>query len=54
MRTKFYSEILKRRDHSVNVGVNGKIILGWILGKYDEKVWTGFIWLGIGINGGLL
>jgi hypothetical protein len=45
---------LKGRDHSDNVGVDGKIILKWILGDWGVKVWTGFIWLRIGTNGGLL
>jgi hypothetical protein len=30
------------------------IILKWILDKQVEKMWTGFIWLRIGINDGLL
>jgi hypothetical protein len=34
---------LKGRDHSEDVGVYEKIILEWILGKWDGKVWTGFI-----------
>jgi hypothetical protein len=33
MHIKFLSESLKRRDRSENVGVDGKIILEWILGK---------------------
>jgi len=36
------------------IGVDGRIILEWILGKYDGKVWTVFIWLRIGTNDGLL
>jgi hypothetical protein len=32
MHTKLF-EILKGRDHSENLGVNGKIITEWILGK---------------------
>jgi hypothetical protein len=32
-----------------NLGVDGNIILEWILGK----VWTGCIWLRIGTSGGL-
>jgi uncharacterized membrane protein YjdF len=35
-------------------GVDGRIILEWILRKYDGKVWTGFIWLRIGNSGGFL
>jgi hypothetical protein len=34
-----------------NVGVNGRIILEWILGKECE-MWTGFIWVRIGTSGG--
>jgi hypothetical protein len=37
-----------------DLDVDGKIILEWILGKYGGKVLTGFIWLRIGISGGLL
>ena len=29
-------------------GVDGKIILRWIFRKWDEVVWTGSSWLGIG------
>jgi hypothetical protein len=25
----------------------------WILNKYFMRIWTAFIWLGIGFNGGL-
>jgi hypothetical protein len=47
-------ENLKGRDHSEDLGVDGKITLEWILGKYSGKVWTGFIWLSIGTSGKLL
>jgi hypothetical protein len=33
MHTKFCSENLKERDQSEDIGVDGKIILKWILGK---------------------
>jgi hypothetical protein len=36
------------------LGVDEKIILEWMLGKYGEKFWTGFIWLRIGTSGELL
>jgi hypothetical protein len=45
---------LKGRYHSESLDVDGKIILKRIVGKEDEKVRTGCIWLRIGINGGLL
>jgi hypothetical protein len=33
MRTKFWSENLKGREHLEELGVDGRIILEWILGK---------------------
>jgi hypothetical protein len=45
---------VKGRDHLENSRVDGRIILEWILKKYDGKVWNGFIWLGVGTGGGLL
>jgi hypothetical protein len=50
---KSWSEDLNGRDHSEDVGVDGKM-LEWALGKYGGEVWTGFNWLGIGTTGGLL
>jgi hypothetical protein len=38
MRAKFWPENLKGRYHSEDPGVDGRIILKWILGKYGEKV----------------
>jgi hypothetical protein len=43
---------LKGGDHSKDLGVDRKI-LEWILEKLCEKVWIRFIWLRIGIIGGL-
>jgi hypothetical protein len=37
----------------VVIGVDGSMILEWILGKQGVKLWTGFIWLRIGTSGGL-
>jgi Asp-tRNA(Asn)/Glu-tRNA(Gln) amidotransferase B subunit len=31
--TEFWSENVNERDHSENLGVDGRIILEWILGK---------------------
>jgi hypothetical protein len=38
-----------------DIGVDGRIILEWILGKHGGgKVWAGCIWLRIGTSGWLL
>jgi len=44
MSTKFWYENMK--NHSEDLGVDGKMVLEWILGN-DGKAWTGFIWLRI-------
>jgi hypothetical protein len=54
MRITSRLENLKGRDNLEDLGVDGKIILGWILRKQDGRVWTGFIWLSIGTSVGPL
>jgi hypothetical protein len=44
---------LNGRDHSEDLGVDGKLIVEWIVRKWGEKFWTGFIWLRIGTSDGL-
>jgi hypothetical protein len=46
--TKFEGRNLLR-----TVGVDGRILLKWILKERDGRVRIGFIWLRIGANGGL-
>jgi hypothetical protein len=45
---------LRERDHLVDPGVDGMIILRWIFRKWDVGVWNGLSWLRIGTGGGHL
>jgi hypothetical protein len=42
----------KGTDHLEDKGVDGKIILQWIVRRHGGKVWAGCICLRIGTNGG--
>jgi hypothetical protein len=48
MHTRFWLQNLKERRHFDRLGVNGRIILNWILNRQGGTTWTGFIWLRIG------
>jgi hypothetical protein len=52
MRTNIWSESLKGKDYSEDLGVDGKVISEWILEKCGGKVWTRCVWLRIGTSGG--
>jgi hypothetical protein len=54
MHVEIRSNNLKGKDHSEDLGVDGKIILERMLGKWGGKAWIGFIWLRIRTSGGLL
>jgi hypothetical protein len=54
MRIIFWLENLKGRDQLEDLGVNGKITLEWILGKYRGRLWAGYFWLRIRTSGELL
>jgi hypothetical protein len=43
MLTKFWSQNLKRRGQSEDLGADGKITLEWILRKQSGKMWTEYI-----------
>jgi hypothetical protein len=45
---------LRERDQSEYLHVDGRIILKWIIKKWDEETGTGLFWLRIGIGGGRL
>ena len=42
---------LMERDHSEDPGIDGRIILRWILRKWDVGARTGSIWLRIRTGG---
>jgi hypothetical protein len=41
-------------DHLENLSIGGKIILNWVIEKYDGVVWIALIWLRVGTSGRLL
>ena len=45
---------LSKREHLGDPGIDGRIILGWIIREWDVGAWTGSIWLRIGTGGGHL
>ena len=41
-------------DHWGDLGVDGRIILGWISRRWDVGIWTGLGWRRLGTGGGRL
>jgi hypothetical protein len=52
--TGFWWGNVSDRDHFGHPGVDGRIIIRWIVRKWDVGVWTGLRWVRIGIGGGHL
>jgi len=44
----------RERDHWVDLGVDGRIILGWMSRRWDVVMWTGLGWPRIETGGGRL
>jgi len=54
VNTGFWWGNPRERDHLEDTGVDGRIILRWILKNWDVEAWAGLIWLKIGTGGGNL
>jgi hypothetical protein len=54
IRTGFWWGNPKEGDHLESLGIDGRIILKYVLKEYGWEVWTGFTWPMIGSGGGLL
>jgi len=53
-RRGVYRDLVRERDYLGDPGIDGRIILRWIFGRWDVGVWTGSSWLRIGTVGGHL
>jgi hypothetical protein len=53
VHTEFERGYLKERSYLEDLGIDGSIILKWILKKENARVWTELMWLRTGTSGRL-
>ena len=53
-RTEHWCLNPQGRENLEALGVDGRILLKWILQKSVGRAWTGLLWLRIGASGGLV
>jgi hypothetical protein len=51
IRTTFYSEILKIKNHFAELSIDGTMILKYSFEKHGVIFWTRLVWLSIGFSG---
>jgi hypothetical protein len=54
MHIGFWWEDQKERNHKEDLDIRGRIILKWVLEKWDEVIWTGLMWVRVETSGSLL
>jgi len=54
VNTLYWCGNLRERNHLEDPGVDGRIILRWVVQEVGWGAWTGLIWLRRGTGGGLL
>jgi hypothetical protein len=54
VHTAFWSRDPRERDHLVNLGVDGRIILKCVFKKWYGDAWAELIWLMIETYGGFM
>jgi hypothetical protein len=52
--TRFWRGDLRERQNFEDLNVEGRIILKYIIKKWDEEAWTGLLGVRIGTGGGLM
>jgi hypothetical protein len=52
--TEFNRKKLKERDRLGDIGLDGRMIINWILKKYGVWIWTELIYLWTEFSGGVM